>query len=124
MGTGDRSTLTFHLENGLYQHRIGSSPDKAFHEAHALAEAHADAAHALAVISAMTTEGLTPKQIKGGKISHTLQARMAFLSDVDLGDVVKINSINNLPISFEDVVAANQMYGRNTHSIRGKTTWS
>ena len=105
----------------MYQHRIGSGPDKAFHEAHALAEVPADVSHALVVIPVMTTEGLIPKQIKGGELAHTLlQARIAFPSDVNLGVMVKMNSINNLLISSVDVVAANQMYGRNTHSIRGK----
>ena len=44
--------LTFHLKNGLYQHRIGNKHNKSFGRAHTLVG-----------IPVMTTEGLTPRQI-------------------------------------------------------------
>ena len=95
----DGTVLTFYRHQGLYRHRVGSGHDSEFAESAEFAEYHGlgttacliaaeraerDVAHAFAGIPVMSTEGLTPQQQKGGKLSRTLQQRMAFQSDGDM----------------------------------------
>ena len=88
-----------------------------------LIAAERDVAHAFAGIPVMSTEGLTSQQQKGGKLSRTLQQRMAFKSDGDMLTMVWTNPINNLPITSADVAAAGRMFGRDASYVRGNTTW-
>ena len=75
-------------------------------------------------IPVMSSEGLTPRQIRGGEYARTLQQRMGFSSDNDMVTMVRTSPINNLSIGADDLAAARRMYGQDAHSIRGKTTWS
>ena len=92
----DGTVLTFYRHRGLYRHRVGSGHDHEFAESAEFAEYHGlgttacliaaerDVEHAFVGIPVMSTDGLTPQQQKGGKLSRTLQQRMTLQSDGDM----------------------------------------
>ena len=104
----DGTVLTFRLHRGLYLHRVGDGPDDDFVKSRALAPAAQEIleGHAFSGIPVMTTEGLTPRQIRGGERARILQQRLAFSSDRDMATMVRTNPINNLSIDTADLAAA------------------
>jgi hypothetical protein len=62
----------------------------------------------------------TKRQIDGAQRARTLYATLRYPSIKDFKWVIQSNQIKNCPVAVQDVVAANQIWGKNIAAIKGK----
>jgi hypothetical protein len=62
----------------------------------------------------------TKRQIDGAQRARTLYATLGYPSIKDFKWVIQSNQIKNCPVTIQDVVAANQIWGKNIAAIKGK----
>jgi hypothetical protein len=70
------------------------------------------------VTSEQNKRKYTKRDVKNADLAREVQRRLGYPSD---GSLSKMTSITNLPISRKDIVRANDIYGRNSAIVRGKT---
>ena len=64
---------------------------------------------------------LTKREIEGADKAVSLQAKLAFPSKKTLKWVIQLNQIQNFPVTVRDVEVAEQIYGKNLPTLKGKT---
>lgn len=64
----------------------------------------------------------TPRQISRAKRARELINALGYPSISDVKNILKMNSIRNCPVTLEDVILAENIYGKNIASLKGKTT--
>jgi hypothetical protein len=66
--------------------------------------------------------GYTKRQLKGAELARTLYANLGYPSMKDYKWVIQSNQIKDCPVTVDDVVAANKIWGKDIAAIKGKTT--
>ena len=66
-------------------------------------------------------EGFTPAQVKVAQEAYKDQGRMGSPSDLDLSNLVRSNSMLNLPITSAAVSHKKAIFGPHLPGVRGKT---
>ena len=67
-------------------------------------------------------EGYSKRQIKDAQESHDLYAKVGYPSPRDFQKLIAEHMILNCPVTVEDGICADKIYGRDIHSLKGKTT--
>ena len=67
-------------------------------------------------------KGYSKRQIKDYQEVRDLYAKVGYPSPRDFQKLIADNMILNFPVTVEDVIRANKIYGRDIHSLKGKTT--
>ena len=67
-------------------------------------------------------EGYSKRQIKDAQEARDLCAKVGYPSPQDFQNMISENMILNCPVIVEDVIRADKFYGRDIHSLKGKTT--
>ena len=67
-------------------------------------------------------EGYRKRQIKDAQEARDLYAKVGYPSHRDFQKLISENMILNCPVIVEDVIPADTFYGRDIHSLKGKTT--
>ena len=67
-------------------------------------------------------EGYSKRQIKDAQGERDLYAKVCYPSPRDFHKLIAENMILNYPVTVEDVIRADKIYGRDIHSMKGKTT--
>ena len=77
-------------------------------------------------VNLLTTEGNTSNfskaEIVRAEQARIIQQRLSFESDQSIIQAIKLGSINNLPITTQDVVNAHKIFGPSIPSLKGKST--
>jgi hypothetical protein len=67
--------------------------------------------------------GYTKRQLKGAELARTLYANLGYPSMKDYRWVmIQSNQIKDCPVTVDDVIAANKIWGKDIAAIKGKTT--
>ena len=67
-------------------------------------------------------EGYSKTQIKDAQEACDLYAEVGYPSPKDFQNLISENIILNCPVTVEDVIRADKIYGRDINSLKGKTT--
>ena len=70
------------------------------------------------------SEGLTPTQISRAQQARRAQAMMGYPSDRDFMGMMRLGLVQNCPVTTEDVVNADRVYGPDVALLKGKTARS
>jgi hypothetical protein len=68
--------------------------------------------------------GFTKRQLKGAESARTLYSNLGYPSMKDFKWVIQSNQIKDFPVTVDDVVAANKIWGKDIAALKGKTTRS
>jgi hypothetical protein len=66
--------------------------------------------------------GYTKRQLQGAEQARTLYANLGYPSMKDYKWVIQSNQIKDCPVTVDDVLAANKIWGKDIAAIKGKTT--
>jgi hypothetical protein len=66
--------------------------------------------------------GYTKRQLKGAELARTIYANLGYPSMKDFKWVIQSNQIKDCPVTVDDVIAANKIWGKDIAAITGKTT--
>jgi hypothetical protein len=64
----------------------------------------------------------TKRQLKGAELARTLYANLGYPSMKDFKWVIQSNQIKDCPVTVDDAIAANKIWGKDIAAIKGKTT--
>ena len=64
-------------------------------------------------------EGYTAREVKGAHAARVAQAMLGHLTDGDFLGMVRLNMIENCPITESAVVNANRIFGPDLAGVRG-----
>ena len=67
-------------------------------------------------------KGYSKRQIKDAQEARDLYSKVGYPSPRDFQKLIAENMILNCPVIVEDVIRADKIYGRDIHSLKGKTT--
>jgi hypothetical protein len=68
--------------------------------------------------------GFTKRQLKGAELARTLYSNLGYPSMKDFKWVIQSNQIKDCPVTVDDVVTANKIWGKDIAALKGKTTRS
>jgi hypothetical protein len=68
--------------------------------------------------------GFTKRQLKGAESARTLYSNLGYPSMKDFRWVIQSNQIKDCPVTVDDIVAANKIWGKDIAALKGKTTRS
>jgi hypothetical protein len=68
--------------------------------------------------------GFTKRQLQGAELARTLYSNLGYPSMKDFKWVIQSSQIKDCPVTVDDVINANQIWGKNIAALKGKTTRS
>jgi hypothetical protein len=68
--------------------------------------------------------GFTKRQLKGAELARTLYSNLGYPSMKDFTWVIRSNQIKDCPVTVDDIVTANKIWGKDIAALKGKTTRS
>src|SRR6056297_3221525 len=66
--------------------------------------------------------GFTDRQLKLAKVVRNMVHSVGFPTYEDLKKIVRLNTIQNCPVTAEHVAVAEKVYGKDIASVKGKAT--
>ena len=101
--------IKFHRKNQLYIKKLKSAQDYKFCMVQTVQE---------------NKHFYTPRQIERAKLARMLYQAIGFPSIQDYKAVIKMNVIKNCPVTLDDIIIAERVFGKDVSALKGKTTRS
>ena len=68
--------------------------------------------------------GYSKRQLKTAKVAREIYAKVGHPSNKGFSNLINSNLINNFPVTLEDAIRADKIYGPNIATFKGKTNRS
>jgi hypothetical protein len=112
--------IQYDNDKGIFTVKINHTKSYVFKLRHGLFVCNVQHIFAAVVTVKDNEASYTKREVQAAAQAREIKRKLGYPSDKDLMDLVK-TGIKDVPISYQDVIRANKIYGKNVAELKGKT---